>query len=119
VRGLGIDQLRKVNPLNQKATLKAIEELKDLKGVRVLIAEEPCPLFARRAYGVKRTQVAYVAGDCAEAAKDGTCGDCLNTLACPAFHLENGKMAIDPILCSGCMLCLQVCKHIKARKGDA
>jgi len=85
----------------------------------VLIAEEPCPLFARRAYGVKRTQVAYVAADCAEAAKDGTCGDCLNTLACPAFFLENGKMAIDPILCSGCMLCLQVCKHIKARKGDA
>lgn len=119
VRGLGIQNLRKVNPLNQKATLKAIEELKDLKGVRVLIAEEPCPLFARRAYGVKRTQVAYVAGDCAEAAKDGTCGDCLNTLACPAFFLENGRMAIDPILCSGCMLCLQVCKHIKARKGDA
>ncbi|MHC1753588.1 indolepyruvate ferredoxin oxidoreductase subunit alpha [Humidesulfovibrio sp.] len=119
VRGLGIDQIRKVNPLNQKATLKAIEELKALSGVRVLIAEEPCPLFARRAYGVKRTQVAYVAADCAEAAKDGTCGDCLNTLACPAFYLEDGKMAIDPILCAGCMLCLQVCKNIKARKGGA
>lgn len=119
VRGLGIQNIRKVNPLNQKATLAAIEELKGLSGVRVLIAEEPCPLFARRAYGVKRTQVAYVAGDCAEAAKDGTCGDCLNTLACPAFYVEDGKMAIDPILCSGCMLCLQVCKNIKARKGDA
>jgi len=119
VRGIGITQIRKVNPLNQKATLKAIEELKAMSGVRVLIAEEPCPLFARRAYGMKRTQVAYVAGDCAEAAKDGTCGDCLNTLACPAFYLEDGKMAIDPILCAGCMLCLQVCKNIKARKGDA
>lgn len=123
VRGLGVQHIRKVNPLNQKATLKAIEELKGLTGVRVLIAEEPCPLFARRAYGQKRTQVAYVAADCAEAAKDGSCGDCLNTLACPAFYLEDGpdggKMAIDPLLCSGCMLCLQVCKNIKARKGDA
>ncbi|HWR05047.1 MAG TPA: indolepyruvate ferredoxin oxidoreductase subunit alpha [Humidesulfovibrio sp.] len=119
VRGIGIEHIRTVNPLNQKATLKAIEELKALSGVRVLIAVEPCPLFARRAYGVKRTQVAYVAADCAEAAKDGSCGDCLNTLACPAFYLEDGKMAIDPILCAGCMLCLQVCKNIKARKGDA
>jgi len=118
IRGLGIQHIRKVNPLNQKATLKAIEELKALSGVRVLIAEEPCPLFARRAYGQKRTQVAYVTADCDAAAKDGTCGDCLNTLACPAFYLDGGKMAIDPLLCSGCMLCLQVCKNIKARKGD-
>jgi len=120
VTGLvGAQNVRKVNPLNQKATLKAIEELKAMSGVRVLIAEEPCPLFARRAYGQKRTQVAYVAADCAQAAKDGSCGDCLNTLACPAFYLQDGKMAIDPLLCSGCMLCLQVCKNIKARKGDA
>jgi len=119
VRGIGINQLRKVNPLNQKATVAAIEELKGLSGVRVLIAEEPCPLFARRAYGQKRSQVAYVAGDCVSAAADGSCGDCLNTLACPAFYVEEGRMAIDPLLCSGCMLCLQFCKNIKARKGDA
>jgi indolepyruvate ferredoxin oxidoreductase alpha subunit len=120
VRGIGIEQVRKVNPLNLKATLKAIEELKDMTGVRVLIAEEPCPLFARRTLGQKRTQVAYVAADCADAAKDGSCGDCLNTLACPAFYQDAaGKMAIDPLLCSGCMLCLQLCKNIKARKGDA
>jgi len=120
VRGIGINNIRKVNPLNLKATMKAIEELKDLPGVRVLIAEEPCPLFARRAYGQKRTQVAYVAEGCGQEAIDGgTCGDCLNTLACPAFYVDGGKMAIDPLLCSGCMLCLQVCKNIKARKGDA
>ncbi len=120
VTGLvGAANVRKVNPLNQKATLKAIEELKAMNGVRVLIAEEPCPLFARRAYGQKRTQVAYVAADCAQAAQEGSCGDCLNTVACPAFYQQDGKMAIDPLLCAGCMLCLQVCKNIKARKGDA
>ncbi len=116
LRGLGIEQLRKVNPLNHKATCKAIEELKALSGVRVLIAEEPCPLFARRAYGQKRSQVAYVAEGCGE---KGDCGDCLNILACPAFYKKDGKVAIDPLLCSGCMLCLQLCPNIKARKGDA
>ena len=92
VRGVGVTQVRKVNPLNQKATLKAIEELKGLSGVRVLIAEEPCPLFARRTLGKKRVQVAYVDGDCASAKAEGSCTDCLNTLACPAFFVENGSM---------------------------
>ena len=114
--GLGIEHFRKVNPLNHKATLKAIEELKGLTGVRVLLAEEPCPLFARRAYGKKQTQVAYVAENCGE---KGECGDCLDILACPAFYKKDGKVAIDPLLCSGCMLCLQLCPNIKARKGDA
>ena len=113
--GLGIEHFRKVNPLNHKATLKAIEELKGLSGVRVLLAEEPCPLFARRAYGKKQTQVAYVAETCGE---KGECGDCLDILACPAFYKDGGKVAIDPLLCSGCMLCLQLCPNIKARKGD-
>ena len=115
VAGLGIEHFRKVNPLNHKATLKAIEELKGLTGVRVLLAEEPCPLFARRAYGKKQTQVAYVAESCGE---KGDCGDCLDILACPAFYKDGGKVAIDPLLCSGCMLCLQLCPNIKARKGD-
>ena len=114
--GLGIEHFRKVNPLNHKATLKAIEELKGMTGVRVLLAEEPCPLFARRAYGKKQTQVAYVAEACGE---KGECGDCLDILACPAFYKDGGKVAIDPLLCSGCMLCLQLCPNIKARKGDA
>ena len=116
VAGLGIEHFRKVNPLNHKATLKAIEELKGLSGVRVLLAEEPCPLFARRAYGKKVSQVAYVAEGCG---LNGPCGDCLDILACPAFYKEGGKVAIDPLLCSGCMLCLQLCPNIKARKGDA
>jgi indolepyruvate ferredoxin oxidoreductase alpha subunit len=115
LHGLGIEHFRKVNPLNHKATLGAIEELKALTGVRVLLAEEPCPLFARRAYGQKRSQVAYVAETCGE---KGECGDCLDILACPAFYKKDGRVAIDPLLCSGCMLCLQLCPNIKARKGD-
>jgi len=118
LRGLGIEHFRKVNPLNHKATLKAIEELRGLSGVRVLLAEEPCPLFARRSLGQKRTQVAYVDDGPGGCGDKGECGDCLDTLACPAFFKKDGKVAIDPLLCSGCMLCLQLCPNIKARKGD-
>jgi len=110
VRGLGVKEVREVNPFNQKKTLAAFEELKEMKGVRVLIAKEPCPLFTRRVYKKVAPQVAYVADSCAGRF------DCLDKLACPAMYKDGDKAAVNPILCNGCMLCLQVCGHIKAKK---
>ncbi len=110
IRGLGVSEVREVNPFNQKKTLAAFEELKAMKGVRVLIAKEPCPLFTRRVYKKVAPMVAYVADSC-----DGRF-ECLDRLACPAMYKEGGKAAVNPILCNGCMLCLQVCGHIKAKK---
>ncbi|XPV75413.1 MAG: indolepyruvate ferredoxin oxidoreductase subunit alpha [Desulfovibrio sp.] len=113
VRGCGVTQIQKVNPLNLKKTKAALQELGDMDGVRVLIAEEPCPLFARRAYGQVRTQIAYVTDGWDES------DTVLDDLACPAFYKEDGKMKISEIQCSGCMLCLQVSKNIKAKKKGA
>lgn len=110
VRGLGVTEVRSVNPFNQKKTIAAFEELKALKGVRVLIAKEPCPLYTRRVYKKVAPQVAYVADTCTGRF------ECLDKLACPAMYKEGGKAAVNPILCNGCMLCLQVCGHIKAKK---
>ena len=110
VRGLGVTEIRTVNPFNQKKTLAAFEELKALSGVRVLIAKEPCPLYARRVYKQVAPQIAYVAESCTGRF------ECLDRLACPAMYKEGGKAAVNPILCNGCMLCLQVCGHIKAKK---
>ncbi|CCH48212.1 indolepyruvate ferredoxin oxidoreductase subunit alpha [Pseudodesulfovibrio piezophilus] len=110
VRGLGVTEIRNVNPFNQKKTLAAFEELKAMKGVRVLIAKEPCPLYSRRVYKKIAPQVAYVADSCTGRF------DCLDKLACPAMYKEGDKAAVNPILCNGCMLCLQVCGHIKAKK---
>lgn len=110
VKACGVEHLRTQNPLNMKAMRGALEELKALSGVRVLIAEEPCPLFARRVLGRKRPSVAVVGDGC-----DG-CRECVDNLACPAFFLENGKVAVNPALCNGCMFCVQICEHITPRK---
>jgi indolepyruvate ferredoxin oxidoreductase, alpha subunit len=112
IRGCGVEQVRKVRPLNLKATTSALEELKELSGVRVLIAEDPCPLFAKRAMGKIYPQVAQISESCQNRR------DCLEKLACPAFYLENDKVRINPDICSGCMFCLQICGHIKARKRN-
>ncbi len=110
VRGCGVEHVKKIRPLNHKNTLQAMEEFKELSGVRVIIAEEPCVLFARRTLGKKNTQVAYVAEDTPAVRA------CLEELACPAFYVQDNQVAIDEDQCTGCMLCVQVCQDIKAKK---
>ncbi|MEF2145274.1 MAG: indolepyruvate ferredoxin oxidoreductase subunit alpha [Desulfovibrionaceae bacterium] len=112
-RGCGVSQIRKVNPLNLAKTTEALEELRAMKGVRVLIAEEPCPLFARRVYGRKPKMAAYV--DEGYDMSEGV----LEALACPAFRVCEGRMEIDELMCNGCMVCVQLSPNIKARKRGA
>jgi indolepyruvate ferredoxin oxidoreductase alpha subunit len=111
VHGCGVEHVRTVKPLNLKGTLEAVQELKGLGGVRVLIAKEPCPLFARRVLGKKSGQAAYVVEG-----KEKQCAHLADTLACPAFFIQDGRLGINPLICTGCMLCVQTSEHIKARK---
>ena len=112
VKGCGVTRVAKVKPHAVKANVKILEEMKQLSGVRVVIAEGPCVLFARRVLQKKRGQTAYVAEQGAGAHA------VMETLACPAFALENGKLSVDPSLCTGCMVCLQIAPNFRARKKD-
>ncbi|MCC8193250.1 MAG: indolepyruvate ferredoxin oxidoreductase subunit alpha, partial [Deltaproteobacteria bacterium] len=112
VRGIGVEQVQKVRPYNVKATLAALEDAKGKTGVRVIIAEEPCVLFARRTLKRKRNQTAYVAvqGEGAQKVAE--------TLACPAFSRQGGEVTVDEALCAGCMVCMQISPAFKARKKE-
>ena len=111
VRGLGVTECAKVRAFNLKAVTKALEEMKGKPGVRVLIAEEPCVLYARRRLKKAQPQVAEVAQQGAEALR------CLEQLACPAFYRQGDNLAVDETLCSGCMVCLQIAPTaFKAKK---
>ena len=113
VKGCGVSRVIKVGGSHLKKLEKAMTELKDEKGVRVLIVEELCILFARRVLGKEPTQRAYVAQ------QDDSVRTCLASVACPAFHNEAGVISVDQDLCTGCMICLQVSPSFKAQKGGA
>jgi indolepyruvate ferredoxin oxidoreductase alpha subunit len=113
VTACGVTQVKKVNPVNNKAAVAAITELAAASGVRVLIAEEPCPIHARRVKKSAKAVTAHVAGDPAG------CRDVMETVACPAFYIENGRFAINESQCTGCMLCAQICREIKAKSKEA
>ena len=110
VRGCGIQEVTTIRPSNVKKTLETLQAYKDMHGVRVIIAKEPCVLFARRTLGQKKNQTAYVA----EQTEDVR--TCLQELACPAFYVQDQEIHIDENQCSGCMLCVQISPSIKARK---
>ena len=116
VKGCGVERVVKVRGYNQKAMQTTLEAMKAESGVRVLIVEEPCVLYARRTLKKARSQRAYVAeqNDSARA--------CLEGLACPAFRCtadKGGEIAVDEDLCAGCMVCMQVSPSFKAHKGGA
>ncbi len=113
VRGCGVQEVRTVSPYNVKATVSALEELKALSGVRVLVAREPCVLFARRALRKAQSTVAYVA------AQGPDVETCIETLACPAFVRDGAEVVVDEGQCTGCMVCAQIAKGVKARKRSS
>lgn len=116
VRGCGVSRVAKTRGYNQKSVQKILTEMKDETGVRVLIVEEPCVLFARRTLKKPRTQRAFVAE------QDDSARRCLETLACPAFRCDadkGGEVSVDQDLCAGCMVCMQVSPSFKARTGGA
>ena len=61
--------------------MAALTDLAGKKGPRVLIAEYPCPIHARRVGQAKKTPPARVVGD------PETCLEVRDKLACPAFAM--------------------------------
>jgi indolepyruvate ferredoxin oxidoreductase alpha subunit len=112
VKGCGVTYVAKARGYNQKALEEKLREMKERGGVRVLIVEEPCVLYARRVLQKGRARRAYVAEQ-SESARL-----CLERFACPAFLRRGEEVDVDQDLCAGCMVCMQVSPSFKARKGE-
>ncbi|MHC1789662.1 indolepyruvate ferredoxin oxidoreductase subunit alpha [Solidesulfovibrio sp.] len=112
IRACGVEPV-KVNPLNHKATLAALTGLSQQHGPRVLVAEYPCPIHARRMGQAKKTLPARVAGDPA------ACLTVRDNLACPAFAMVDGTFTINAEQCDGCMFCVQLSPDLKPGRKEA
>lgn len=111
VRAVGVQEFARVKAYNVRSVIQAVEDMKAKTGVRVILAEEPCVLYARRSLKKRQTHVAMVSQQGPDAQR------CLEELACPAFSRQADGIAVDHTLCTGCMVCLQVAP--KAFKAQA
>jgi indolepyruvate ferredoxin oxidoreductase alpha subunit len=102
VRALGVPHIAIIQPYKVKKSIETLREAFNFKGVSVVIAQEMCTLYAK---GFKKTKSRsyYISDKCRNHR------DCISQLACPAFFLDAEKVKIDPVMCSGCAVCAQVC----------
>jgi indolepyruvate ferredoxin oxidoreductase alpha subunit len=104
VAALGVKDIVKANPFDLAAADKAVKDVLDKPGVRVIIFEGPC--IAVNPGGEKCV---------IDAAKCTGCRSCVKQLGCPAISLDAaggkpaGKAKIDRTLCTGCGICKDLC----------
>ena len=97
LRGMGIEKVLTVNPLNQEETVAAVKECVQAKGVKAIIFKSPCIAI------VKSTELNTVTDACIG------CKKCIREIGCPAISVIDDKVTIDAAMCTGCNLCAQVC----------
>jgi indolepyruvate ferredoxin oxidoreductase alpha subunit len=102
VRAIGVQHVRIIKPYNVKKSIAALKEALAYEGVSVVISKELCMLYAK-SLKKGRGRSFYVTDRCQNHR------DCIDDLACFAFYLQDGRIKIDPDLCSGCSVCAQIC----------
>ncbi len=102
VRAAGVGHVNVIRPYRVKKSVDAIQQALNYKGVSVIISRETCMLYAK---GLKkaRGKPFFVSEKC-KGHKD-----CINELACSAFYIQGKQVKIDPVLCTGCTVCAQIC----------
>jgi indolepyruvate ferredoxin oxidoreductase alpha subunit len=106
VNGCGVGFCRVADPYRLDAFVSLIKEALAFSrsgGPAVVISRHPCLLELKKTGAVPAPVT--VGDDC-----DG-CGFCRDRFECPAMVLEEGAdmVRIDPALCSGCGVCVQIC----------
>ena len=97
LRGMGIEKVLTVNPLDLEAAKKAISECTECKGVKAIIFKSPCVAI------VKKEAQCRINENCIG------CQSCIREIGCPAISIVDGAVTIDSAMCTGCTLCAQVC----------
>lgn len=106
-RAYKVPHVRVVRSLQVRRLIKELEEALILDVPAVIVSRQACALEPSERWK-KRTIVGKV-----DMAKCDGCLVCIEEFGCPAFIAaeEEGKIAIDSVLCNGCAACKIVCPH--------
>ncbi|MFR9182041.1 MAG: indolepyruvate ferredoxin oxidoreductase subunit alpha [Dorea sp.] len=105
LRGIGVQDVETVNPLDHESAVSCVKELADKPGVKAIIFKSPCIAVTKPG-----TPMHVDISSCIH------CKKCIRELGCPAIITEDGNVSIDSSMCTGCGLCSQICP-VHAIKG--
>lgn len=100
LEAIGFEHIIEVDPQDLKAMKAAVDEAVASEVPAAIITRRPCVLIKKFKRKPERCKVDR---DACRA-----CKQCLK-VGCPAIAFKDGKSFIDPVLCVGCTVCLQVC----------
>ena len=103
-----VSHVETIDPYDLTASIDAFRRAKEKKGVKVIIARQPCVINAKRE-GLTRKRYDVDHDRC------NGCGSCVR-YGCPAIEFYDGKASITT-LCSGCGVCADICPFGAIRKG--
>ena len=95
---VGVKKVVTVDPLDLDASVAAVRECAELKGVKAIIFKSPCIALER---SNKKMRV--------DSERCVGCMRCIKEIGCPALSISDGKAIIDENLCTGCGLCSKLC----------
>jgi indolepyruvate ferredoxin oxidoreductase alpha subunit len=98
VEAMDVSVLHRIDPRDIKAAEKAVRDVIDKKGVRVILFDAPCIYISKN-----ETTAVLDAGKCSG------CMVCIMKYGCPAVSRDQAKVRIDANLCTGCGVCGQIC----------
>ena len=109
VRGSGVKFVKHVDPYDIKGCIEVLKEAIAFEGPAVVLTNRPCVLMPKK---IKDKPYRVLAEKCTG------CGVCMTT-GCPAVGVtdqvakksKKGEKvrSIDPLICTGCSVCQQVC----------
>ncbi len=98
LKSLGVKYVKTINPFDQEKSIEAVKEAADFKGISAIIFKAPCIAVAPPGpiHSVDKE-------------KCTGCKRCIREIGCPAIVKNDDKVRIDPALCYGCTLCVNIC----------
>ena len=107
LRGIGVQEIRTVDPLDHAAAVEAVRAVADLPGVKAIVFKSPCVALFRAS-----SRASVQADACVG------CRKCIREIGCPALSYSDGKAQIDAGQCTDCGLCAQLCPTGAIRGGE-
>jgi indolepyruvate ferredoxin oxidoreductase alpha subunit len=98
-KACGIANVATLDPYQIEKCVDTLKQAIDSPEPWLIVSRAACPLHARQKLGPTMS---------VDEERCVACDKCLN-LGCPAIEGGEGKPKVNPLLCSGCGMCLQVC----------
>jgi len=107
-KGLGVRNVKVINPYNIREMIENIKEFLNKPEASVIVARAECRLLTIRKARKEGRKLPVFEID---PKKCKNCETCLIQLGCPAITRGKGVCRIEKDLCNGCSVCFQICPN--------